>query len=185
MPVLYTDRLMLRRMFRTDVDDMFEYSKLTSVTRFLTWTPHPDKRYTARYLSYLSHKYDEGTFYDWGVVYRPDAKMIGTCGFTRFSEENNSAECGYVLNPAYWGRGIAAEALFEVMRFGFLRLGLHRIECRYMIGNDRSRRVMEKVGMTYEGTYRDSLLLGDEYKTVGVCAIIDSDFMKMLQAHPQ
>lgn len=179
IPILHTGRLVLRRMYRTDASDMFEYSRLPEVTRYLTWTPHPDRHYTARYLNYLSGQYDEGEFYDWGVVMRREMKMIGTCGFTRFSWDNNSAECGYVLNPAYWGRGIAAEALFEVMRFGFQTLGLHRIECRYMIGNDRSRRVMEKVGMTYEGTHRDSLLLGNEYKTVGVCAILEDDFRRI------
>lgn len=172
---------MLRRMYRSDADDMYEYSRQPLVTQYLTWDPHPDRRYTAKYLSYLSGRYDEGTFYDWGVVLRDERKLIGTCGFTRFSEENNSAECGYVLNPAYWGQGIAAEALTEVMRFGFTTLGLHRIECRYMIGNERSRRVMEKVGMSYEGTFRDALLLGAEYKTVGVCAILSDEFFR---GHP-
>ena len=167
---------MLRRMYRTDADDMYEYSRLPMVTQYLTWDPHPDRRYTARYLSYLNARYAEGTFYDWGVVLRSERKLIGTCGFTRFSEENNSAECGYVLNPAYWGHGFAPEALTEVMRFGFYTLGLHRIECRYMIGNDNSRRVMEKVGMSFEGTHRDALLLGGEYKTVGVCAILRDEF---------
>ena len=176
IPILHTRRLMLRRMTRADADDMYEYSCRPEVTKYLTWDPHPDKRYTARYLSYLSQRYAEGTFYDWGVVMRDERKLIGTCGFTRFSEENNSAECGYVLNPDYWGRGIAPEALCEVMRFGFGTLHLHRIECRYMIGKERSRRVMEKVGMTYEGTHRDALLLGREYKTVGVCAILADEF---------
>ena len=176
MPILHTNRLMLRRMTKSDADDMYEYSCRPEVTQYLTWSPHPDKRFTVRYLSYLSTRYAEGSFYDWGVILRDERKMIGTCGFTRFSEDNNSAECGYVLNPDYWGRGIAPEALREVMRFGFNTLHLHRIECRYMIGNDRSRRVMEKVGMSYEGTHRDALLLGREYKTVGVCAILADEF---------
>lgn len=65
------------------------------------------------------------------------------------------------------------------MNFGFMTLGLHRIECRYMLGNDRSRRVMEKVGMTYEGMMRDLMLVGSEYKTVGVCAIIADEYVKL------
>lgn len=176
MPVLNTERLLMRRMYRTDADDMFEYSRLPCVTEYLTWSPHPDRRYTARYLSYLQRRYDEGAFYDWGLILRQNAKLIGTCGFTRFSEDNNSAECGYVLNPAYWGYGLAAEALSEVMRFGFDVLGLHRIECRFMIGNERSRRVTEKVGMKFEGYSRDALYCGEEYKTVGTSAILEDEY---------
>lgn len=182
IPILHTRRLMLRRICSSDVDDMFEYSSDPAVTRYLTWAPHPNRKYTARYISFLDIKYDEGRFYDWGIILRGENKMIGTCGFTRFSEENNSAECGYVINPRYWGQGIAAEALTEVMRFGFMTLRLHRIECRYMVGNDNSRRVMEKAGLTYEGTNRDAVLVGKEYKTVGVCAIIADDFLKRYRA---
>ena len=67
--------------------------------------------------------------------------MIGTCGFSSFDFANNSAEVGYVINPAYQKRGYAPEALLEVMMFGFMELNLHRIEARYMDGNDASRKI--------------------------------------------
>lgn len=179
MPTLYTKRLILRRMTKYDADDMYEYSKEPEVTKYLLWTPHPNRRYTLRYLAYLSGRYREGSFYDWAITDRLSGKMIGTCGFTRFYEEHNSAECGYVVNPKYWGNGVAPEALLAVMKFGFLTLGLHRIECRYMIENSKSRRVMEKVGMTYEGTMRDAVLAGENYKTVGVYSILYDEFVKL------
>ena len=86
--------------------------------------------------------------------------MIGTCGFTRFDYSNNSAEIGYVINPEFRGRGIAGEAARRVIRFGFDELGLNRIEAKYMDGNVASRKVMEKIGMKYEGTMRGSLKIG-------------------------
>ncbi len=178
IPTLETERLILRKMKRSDAKDVFEYSKNPKVTEYLLWMPHPSLGYTARYLTYLQDRYAVGKFYDWALVDKATGKMIGTCGFTCFHGEHNSAECGYVLNPDYWGRGLAAEALYRVMDFGFMTLGLHRIECRYMAGNDRSRRVMEKVGMTYEGMMRDLMLVGKEYKTVGVCAILADEFVK-------
>lgn len=181
MPTLRTERLILRQMKVSDADDMYEYSKDPTVTRYLLWQPHPNVRYTERYLYYLSGRYRAGLFYDWAIIWRESGKMIGTCGFTRVHEENNSAECGYVLNPDFWGRGIAPEALAAVMKFGFMTLGLHRIECRYMEGNDRSRRVMEKAGMRFEGLLRDAILVGDEYKTVGVCSILEHEYLKCLR----
>ncbi len=181
IPTLETERLILRRMQRRDAKDMFEYSKDPEVTKYLLWDPHPNVKYTERYLSYLEGRYRDGLFHDWAVVLRDSGKMIGTCGFTRFYDENDAAECGYVLNPRFWGQGIACEALSAVMKFGFMTLGLHRIECKYMIGNDRSRRVMEKAGMSFEGLLRESILVRNEYKTVGVCAILQNEYLSMMR----
>jgi len=177
IPTLRTDRILMRRLLKTDAEDMYEYSCDPLVTRYLLWDVHPDVRYTKRYLAYLQTRYYAGEFYDWALVDKRQNKMFGTCGFTSFDFENNSAEVGYVLNPRYWHAGLAAEALFEVMKFGFLVLGLHRIEARYIVGNDKSRRVMEKLGMTFEGIHRDSMFVKGKYVSVGVCAILKNEFL--------
>lgn len=175
-PEIGTTRLILRRMLKRDSADMFEYAKDPAVSKFLLWNPHESEAYTRRYLTYLQSRYRAGDFYDWAVVWKDADKMIGTCGFTSINLEANSAEVGYVLNRQYWGFGIAAEAVRAVLRFGFSELHLHRIEAHYMEGNERSRRVMEKLGMRYEGTFRDSLWVKGNYVSVGVCAILEREY---------
>ena len=179
LPELTTERLTLRKMLVADTADMYEYASRQDVTTYLTWQPHPDRDYTREYLQYLGGRYNAGMFYDWAVVYEPDCKMIGTCGFTSFNCSSDSAEVGYVLNPEYWGRGIAVEALQRILAFGFEDLGLHRIEARFIDGNDRSRRVMEKVGMTFEGVLREAMLVKGNYVSVGVCSILESEWKEM------
>lgn len=176
IPELETERLILRKMLVRDYEDMFEYAHRADVTKYLTWNPHPNKIYTREYLEYVATRYAAGEFYDWAVIERESGKMIGTCGFTRFDYQSNSAEAGYVLNPLYWGRGYAPEALRAVLEFGFTKLGLHRVESRYMEGNNSSRRVMEKVGMTYEGMNRQAMLVRGEYKNICVCSILYDEF---------
>ena len=175
-PVLDTPRLTLRRMLRRDSEDMFAYARDPAVSEFLLWQPHESEAYTRRYLNYLQSRYRSGDFHDWAVVWRESGRMIGTCGFTQFNLESNSAEIGYVLARPYWGIGIAPEAARAVLRFGFRELRLHRIEAHYMIGNDRSRRVMEKIGMRFEGVRRDSLHVKGRYVSVGVCSILEDEF---------
>lgn len=175
-PIIETPRLILRKLLKNDSEDMYEYSSNREVTRYLLWEPHLSETYTRKYLVYLQGRYRAGDFYDWGVIYKKANKMIGTCGFTRFNFDSNSAEVGYVLNPAFWGYGIAPEAVLAVMRFGFVNLGLHRIEAKYMIGNDRSRRVMEKLGMQFEGVARDSMHVKGRFVSVGTCAILRDEF---------
>ncbi len=175
-PQLQTRRLLLRKMLKTDYRDMYEYASQERVTQYLLWRPHDSEAYTYKYLQYIQSRYRAGDFYDWAIVVRGQNKMIGTCGFTSFNTEANSAEVGYVLNPAYWGFGLAPEAVSAVLRFGFVDLRLNRIEARYMEGNSRSRRVMEKVGMRYEGTNRESMHVKGQYVSIGVCAILRSEY---------
>ena len=81
-----------------------------------------------------------------------------------------------MLNPDYWGKGIATEALTRVLQFGFEELKLHRIEARFIEENKRSLRVMEKVGMTFEGVFREGMLVKGKYVNVGICSILRSEW---------
>ena len=183
-----THRLTLRRFHAEDAEDMFRnWASDPEVTRFLTWEPHPDVTYTRDWLSFVSGKYRSGEFFDWAVTLaqpvfagekaKPHV-MIGTCGFTSIDTASNSAEIGYVLNPSYQGRGYATEAVKRVLRFAFEELEFNRVEARYIIGNDRSRRVMDRAGMRFEGVFRQKLMLRGRYRDIGVCAILAEDFFR-------
>lgn len=176
IPTLETDRLILRGMRVSDTEDMFEYARRPSVTQYLTWNPHTDPAETCEYLTYVGQRYRTGDFYDWAVVDRESGHMIGTCGFTSFNCPHDTAEIGYVLNPAYQGKGLATEAVRRVLDFGFDELGLHRIEAHFMEGNDASRRLMERVGMTFEGYARESMRIKGRFCTIGTCAILRYEY---------
>ena len=176
IPTLETDRLILRGMRVSDTEDMFEYARRPSVTQYLTWNPHTDPAETREYLTYVGQRYRTGDFYDWAVVDRESGHMIGTCGFTSFNCPHDTAEIGYVLNPAYQGKGLATEAVRRVLDFGFDELGLHRIEAHFMEGNDASRRLMERVGMTFEGYARESMRIKGRFCTIGTCAILRYEY---------
>ncbi len=176
MPELYTPRLTLRAMRVSDADDMFRYASRRDVTEYLLWSPHPTRTYTADYLRYIRGRYRLGEFYDWAVVERASGHMIGTCGFTKLELPHNSGEIGYVLNPEYHGMGYGTEAAERVLRFGFEELGLHRIEAKFMEGNEASRHVMEKLGMTFEGYRRDGMLVKQRYRTIGICSVLREEY---------
>ena len=159
-PVLVTDRLVLRKLGVSDTNDMFEYSKDPDVTRFLTWKPHPNARYTNRYLKGIDAAYAEHRCFDWAITIKNTGKMVGTCGYTSFDFELDSVEVGYVLNPRYEGYGLMTEALRRVLNYAFVQLKAGRAEGRYMLGNEKSRAVMERCGMKFE-TVRNAALYHD------------------------
>ncbi len=178
MPVLETERLLLRPMRVSDASDMFEYAKNEEVTRYLLWRPHESVAYTRSYLEYLGGRYRIGGHYEWAMILKEEKKMIGTCGFANIDTANRVGELGYVLNPAYRGRELVLEAAREVLRFGFDVVQLHRVEARYMIGNDASRRVMDKLGMTFEGVRRESMLVKGVFRNIGTCSMLKGEFQR-------
>jgi ribosomal-protein-alanine N-acetyltransferase len=177
IPTLETDRLILRAMRVSDAADMYAYACRPSVTEYLTWDPHQSVDVTREYLVYVGQRYRTGDFYDWSILCKEDGRMIGTCGFTSFNCPADSGEIGYVLSPAYQGRGLATEAVRRVLRFGFEELSLHRIEAHFIQGNEASRRLMERVGMTFEGFARESMRIKGRYRTIGTCAILRREFL--------
>lgn len=177
IPSIETDRLILRKLKVSDFEDMYEYSKSDEVTKYLLWRSHPDVQYTRDYLKYIQSRYRAGDFFDWALEHKESGKMIGTCGFAKLDYDNNSAEIGYVINPLFWHKGYASEAVKKVIDFGFHNLNLHRIEARYIVGNEFSRKVMEKCGMVFEGVHRSSLLVKDSFVSVGYCAITADDYI--------
>ena len=176
MPNLETERLILRPIRVSDAPDMYDYAKREDVTRYLLWNPHPNMEHTRRYLEYLGGQYRLGKFYDWALCLKESGRMIGTCGFVRFDCPHNSAEIVYVLHPDYRGQELMPEAIRRVLQFGFSVLSLHRVEARYMVENLPSRRVMEKVGMQFEGVKRQAMLVKGFYRDIGTYAILANEF---------
>ncbi|MBQ4601458.1 MAG: GNAT family N-acetyltransferase [Clostridia bacterium] len=179
-PQIETDRLILRHMKPSDARDMYDYAHRPEVTKYLLWAPHDSLEYTRTYLKQVERCYRQGTFHDFGVILKEDNRFIGTCGFARIDEANATAEAGYVLNPEYWGKGLATEALCAVIAFGFEKRGFNRIESRYMVDNHASRRVMEKSGMSFEGVLRQSIFVKDGYEDIGICAILKQDYTPVI-----
>lgn len=181
IPTLNTERLILRKIEKSDLNDVHDYASDPEVSRFLLWNPHQSIEFTKLYLKTVSSFYKKGIFYDWGIVDKKSGKLIGTCGFTDIDVKNESAEVGYVLNRNFWGQKIAKEALLRVLEFGFVTLGLNRIEARYLIENERSRRVLEKCGMKYEGTLKDAIKVKGKFKTISIFAITKKEYSFILR----
>lgn len=91
----------------------------------------------------------------WGIEFKAQAHLIGTCGYCRWSKQHHWAEIGYDLWPDYWGQGLMPEALQTLLRYGFRAMELNRIEATTHTENQRSMRVLEKLGFQREGLLRE------------------------------
>ncbi len=80
---------------------------------------------------------------------------VGGVGFKRQNDLNRlTAETGYWVGEAYWGRGLATEALRLATAYAFDRFDFERVQACVLEGNPASRRVVEKAGFALEGRLR-------------------------------
>ncbi len=166
MPRLESERIVLRKFEKRDASDMYEYASMPEVTRFLTWEVHPNPSYTKEYIKFLRKKYKKGEFLDWGLEYKLNGKLIGSCGFTSVDFDSSSAEIGYVINPKYWKMGLGSEAVKTVLDYAMNSVELNRICARVMEGNIASVSLLEKCGFKYEGKGKQELFSKGEYKNI-------------------
>lgn len=176
LPTLETDRLILRKMTLADAEAVFAYASDPEVTRYVIWDTHRTIEDSKAFLELAVGKYENGGEPDWGIVYKGDHRFIGTCGFAGWKAEHARAEMGFVVSREYWGRGLMPEAVGAMIAFGFERMGLNRIEARCIAENAASARVMEKAGMTYEGTLRQREFIKGAYRDMKLYAILRSEF---------
>lgn len=152
---LQTIRLILRQVRESDDKDMFEYTSSPEITKFLSWEPHNDITQARFYISQLIENYKLADCYAWAIEVKDLNKFIGIVRIFDVSFANKRGELSYILNPAFQGKGLAVEAIKAVLEFCIEQVGLNRIQARCTPDNYPSERVMQKLGMRYEGTLRD------------------------------
>lgn len=154
--VLETERLLLRRFKSDDLMDFYEYCKNPNVGPNAGWLPHANIDISKVILDEFVN--DDKIF---AIVYKKNNKVIGSVGLHPDRKRNNSRAImlGYVLSEDYWGRGIMTEACRETLRYVFMELDKDMITIYHYEFNNRSRRVIEKLGFTFEGILRKASVL--------------------------
>lgn len=144
-----TERLILDRIRETDKEDYF--NNISHDKKVL-------ETFICRYAETLE-EFDFSTYLgreDLFAIRRKDTgRLIGIILY--FDESDGVCEIGYGLGSAHWGHGYATEAVRRFLTYLFDEKGLHTVTASFFAGNDASRRVMEKCGMTYSHTNEKEL----------------------------
>jgi ribosomal-protein-alanine N-acetyltransferase len=152
-PGLESERLILRKLQLDDVSDIYEFTSLPETSEFLTWYPHPNKEVTATFIRSIIEKYERNEASQWAIELKMEKKVIGIAGFIQLFPEHGRGEIAYVLSPCVQNKGYMTEALKIVLEYGFNTMKLNRIEAKCEIDNFSSERVMQKLGLRFEGCF--------------------------------
>ena len=176
MPPLETKRLLLRKLTMRDADDIYAYSKDPQVALHVLWDHHTSIGESKAYIRYMIRKYRQNEPSSWGIELKSTGQIIGTIGYMWYQRDNNACEVGYSLSRAHWNQGIMTEALQSVINYSLGELNLHRVEAQFEVSNPASGAVMEKAGMTYEGTLRGRLYNKGKYVDVSVYSVLREEW---------
>lgn len=150
--ILTTDRLILRPWKESDAGDLYEYAKNPKVGPIAGWPVHTSEENSREIIRNVLSAPEI-----YAVCLKEDGRAVGSIGLhlngaTDLTDRDDECELGYWIGEPFWGQGLIPEAAGELLRHGFEELHMTTIWCGYYEGNDKSKRVQEKLGFKYHHT---------------------------------
>jgi len=149
-PNLETERLLLRRLDNSDVKEVFALRSNPSTMKFIPRPLVKNDEEALEHIAMINAKIDNNEGINWAITIKGNPRLIGIIGHFKIQQQNYRAEIGYMILPEYHGQGIVAEAIKEVVRYGFEEMQLHSIEAIIDPNNVASERVLQKNGFVKE-----------------------------------
>lgn len=176
-PRLETPRLILEPYKKSDINDIFDYGSNPKITQFVPWSPHKTLEDSQKFLDFAfssTCNTPGKLFFVFAIRLKESGKVIGSIDF-----KNPQAWIGqidYALSVDHWNKGIMTEAALAIKSWAFEACPkVVRLQAGCLLENKGSTRVMEKIGMQFEGIRRKSHHWGNgEYKDLAFYALVRS-----------
>lgn len=158
VPTLTTERLTLRAFTLADANRVQQLAGAFAVADTTGHMPHPyEDGMAEEWIGGLDPEFEHGEGATFAITLRETGELIGAIGLTIHPHDRH-AEMGYWLGVPYWNRGYMTEAARAILQFAFENLKLNRVYASHFTRNPASGRVMQKIGMMYEGTLREHFM---------------------------
>jgi ribosomal-protein-alanine N-acetyltransferase len=179
-PILETERLVLRALVPTDINDLKEWLSDNSLYQY--WGKRPGKSDLNPELLFQKKGKPTKSFH-WGIVNKQDNKVIGEM-WVYLIENDRMAKIAFRLSPAYQGNGYMSEALMQVISFCFEKTELQRLWSDVHVQNIASYKTLEKAGFKREGHIRDGKMVNIycDYYLYGITKFDYAELHKRVQS---
>ena len=148
--ILETDRLILRPWEEGDAEECYKYAKDPRVGPAAGWPVHTDIENTRQVIKDILMVPET-----YAIVLKETGLPVGSISLhfhSDLAQKDDECELGYWIGVPCWGQGLVPEASREMLRHAFEDLGMARVWCGYYEGNEKSKRVQEKLGFKYQRT---------------------------------
>lgn len=173
-PVVETERLVLREIVPSDVQDVFAFRSDAEEQRHND-PPCQHVSEAEELITRLARDFADGAAVQWGLTRKADGRVEGLLGYNYWNRPHRRAGVGYDLARRLWGQGLMSEALGAVVEFGSERMRLNRIEAHTNTENVRSVRMLRRMGFLQEGTLHDQFYEGGAFHDVSLFVLLARD----------
>jgi diamine N-acetyltransferase len=150
--MIHGDRITLRAIERQDLPD---YVRWLNDPKVLEYFGSPVPLSLAQEERWYEQMLQDSETCAFAVEF--ERQHIGGAGFNQIDGRHAHAEVGLFIGPPeLWDRGLGADVLQTMLRFGFAQMNLHRIYLRVFAENKRAIRLYEKMGFQHEGRWRQN-----------------------------
>jgi len=176
--------IVLRDLRGEDARALFELSRETAVTRFLTWDSPGDISETEAFIATALRRQREspGSCHHFCITLRETGEPIGCTSLDPVDLRHRHATIGSWIGRPFWGRGHMRETKALVLDHAFGPLGLERVQALSDLDNQRSLGSLESCGFRREGICRRSMRRGDLFVSQAVMAILAGEHEPLVRA---
>lgn len=174
-PEFESERLLFRKIIFADAKEIFSIRSNDDVMRFMDVPRHYSINDSEKLIDSIDDSYAKEMGICWAIVEKKSNAFVGYIGFIRMTPEHCRAEIGYALKPEYWGKGFMFETINRIVRFGFREMNLHSIEANVNPLNERSQKVLERVGFKKEAYFRENYLFDGKFLDSVIFSLLEKD----------
>jgi ribosomal-protein-alanine N-acetyltransferase len=174
-PVLYTQRLVLRELRSADAMKIFSMRSNGIGDHFLARLNMSNPAAAERMIEKSIQQHKSGKGIGWVGVLKENNEIVGTCGFNNIDHYNMSAEIGGELSTEHWGKKMAGEAVYEIIRFGFNVMNLHTIQAKVSPGNKGAILILKQMGFKQEALFTDRVCFNGKFSDLAIFSLIKGE----------
>ena len=166
----------LRDLTFEDASQIDAFASNIEVAQSTLTIPHPYPKDSAKeFIHFALDAQKNGNLVIYAIIEKETNQLIGIINLM-IQPIYKRGELGYWIAKEYWGKGYGTEAAKCLMQYGFEEMELHKIFARAFSSNVGSYKIMQKIGLQYEGTLKEHVCRDGQYHDLVVYGLLQKDF---------
>ncbi len=172
-PQLMSEHYLLLEISKVNPQQLFNLYSHPEVIRYIDMPPIQTKEDALAYIFKALDLFDKQQKVMWAIYDKEQQNLLGIIRLYGINKEHHFANIGFELNRQFWGKGIISECLQTVLQFLFTQIQFKRIEAQTFVGNERSIKLLERLGFVREGRLHQNFLIKGKYEDSFMYAKVD------------